>query len=44
MTILAGDLQVPGMLSVGEGDGLLGLVALLVARERIAHQPTNKYQ
>jgi hypothetical protein len=44
MTILTGNLQVAGVLPMGESDGLLGLKTLLVAWERIAHQPANDYQ
>jgi hypothetical protein len=44
MTIKAGNLHFLGVYSMRESDRLLGLVPLLVARQRIALQPANQGQ
>jgi hypothetical protein len=42
MAIEAGNLQIPGMLLMGERDGLLRFIAPLVARQWIALQPAHQ--
>jgi hypothetical protein len=42
MAIDAGNLQVTSMLAVGESDGLLRFVPLLVARQGVGPQPPSE--